>query len=264
MTIKEFLKKHKWRIRLIVGAFIFIIGLIVIIIFMCMAQPTSEIKRNDWLTFLGAYLAFSATIALSALALWQNKRFKEENDSAQDKLIQATEKLKEANEFIAKNYQKQVEINDSLFKMQRNKDMPFIKLNEVHIDPISDNEFKLSCTYENIGKNISTITKFWIPKFYKNSIAYNESKPIDLFPTCGAGSKRLFMPCDTKETFEYVFDGFRATELNNHYCLFMIFTIDLNFIQRTNHILTKIELGDKGYYFEIIKYSVAESKEQIT
>lgn len=50
-------------------------------------------EAKDVLSFYGSYLAFLGTIALGSLALWQNQKFKHENDMAQLRIEGINNKL---------------------------------------------------------------------------------------------------------------------------------------------------------------------------
>lgn len=52
-------------------------------------------EAKDVLSFYGSFLSFIGTVALGALALWQNKKFKEENDIAQKRIESVNDKLLE-------------------------------------------------------------------------------------------------------------------------------------------------------------------------
>lgn len=52
-------------------------------------------EAKDVLAFYGSFLSFVGTTALGMLALWQNKKFKEENDNAQDRLEKINNRLLE-------------------------------------------------------------------------------------------------------------------------------------------------------------------------
>lgn len=52
-------------------------------------------EAKDVLSFYGSFLSFIGTVALGALALWQNKKFKEENDIAQERIERVNDKLLE-------------------------------------------------------------------------------------------------------------------------------------------------------------------------
>lgn len=52
-------------------------------------------EAKDVLSFYGSFLSFIGTVALGALALWQNKKFKEENDIAQKRIENINDKLLE-------------------------------------------------------------------------------------------------------------------------------------------------------------------------
>lgn len=51
------------------------------------------LAKSDWLSFVAGYLGFTGTVLLGAIALWQNDRFKKENDVAQNKLMEINNRL---------------------------------------------------------------------------------------------------------------------------------------------------------------------------
>lgn len=66
----------------------------------------------DVLSFYGDILSFGGTVLLGALALWQNLKFKKENDLSQVRLDQLNTKAND--------------INDRLLKIEENKQRPYI------------------------------------------------------------------------------------------------------------------------------------------
>lgn len=52
-------------------------------------------EAKDALAFYGSFLSFVGTVALGMLALWQNQKFKIENDKAQDRLEKMNKKILE-------------------------------------------------------------------------------------------------------------------------------------------------------------------------
>lgn len=86
--LKEYLEKHLFLIWIISsGLFAFIIH--------CLFSTAAP---NEWLVAkwgAGDILTFVSTVALSLLAVWQNKKFKEENDAAQDRLENLSKKANE-------------------------------------------------------------------------------------------------------------------------------------------------------------------------
>ena len=53
----------------------------------------TSLTIDGFLDFYGSFLAFLGTVALGALALWQNHKFKIENDKAQSKLEQVNDNV---------------------------------------------------------------------------------------------------------------------------------------------------------------------------
>lgn len=53
----------------------------------------TEVSADGTITFYGAVLSAIATACLGAFALWQNQRFKEENDKSQDRIERMNEQL---------------------------------------------------------------------------------------------------------------------------------------------------------------------------
>lgn len=82
--MKGFFKKNK---KVIVISTIFAIGLYFLIWVWFLVDgfiPTGkELDKSDWLAFAGSFLAFIGTVALGALALWQNKKANHTNKSLQ-------------------------------------------------------------------------------------------------------------------------------------------------------------------------------------
>ncbi|PKO03008.1 MAG: hypothetical protein CVU43_04965 [Chloroflexi bacterium HGW-Chloroflexi-5] len=66
---------------------------------------SKSFQPSTILDFWGATLGALATVLLGALAFSQNKKFKEENDQAQEKLNNAVNKLADANRIIAETHQ---------------------------------------------------------------------------------------------------------------------------------------------------------------
>lgn len=86
--LTEWIEKHLFLVWIISsGLFAFIIH--------CLF---SIIAPNEWLTAkwgAGDILTFASTIALGLLAVWQNKKFKEENDLSQTRMENLTKKANE-------------------------------------------------------------------------------------------------------------------------------------------------------------------------
>lgn len=55
----------------------------------------TKFEASDMLSFYGSFLAFLGTVALGILALWQNNKFKDENDKSQAKFEKINQKLLE-------------------------------------------------------------------------------------------------------------------------------------------------------------------------
>lgn len=87
--IKRYLERNKW-IYLWAGISI----LFAIIVQWLFSKPaSSEIFHAKW--GAGDILTYASTVALGLLAVWQNQKFKEENDKAQERLEELT---KQAND----------------------------------------------------------------------------------------------------------------------------------------------------------------------
>ena len=86
--LKEWVEKHLFLTWIISsGLFAFVIH--------CSFSITAP---NEWLVAkwsAGDILTFVSTVALGLLAVWQNKKFKEENDAAQDRLENLSKKANE-------------------------------------------------------------------------------------------------------------------------------------------------------------------------
>lgn len=108
------------KIKLRYFAIITVIVIIVLVIPICINEcykvergyVTTVWKGSDLLSFYGNLLSFCGTVLLGALALWQNFKFKRENDLAQKRLEELN---KSANS-----------INDRALKIEENKQRPYI------------------------------------------------------------------------------------------------------------------------------------------
>lgn len=52
-------------------------------------------EAKDVLVFYGSFLSFVGTVALGMLVLWQNQKFKKENDKVQERLEKMNKKILE-------------------------------------------------------------------------------------------------------------------------------------------------------------------------
>ena len=86
--LKKFFEKHLFLIWIICSV-------LFALIIHCLFSITAP---NEWLVAkwgAGDILTFVSTVALGLLAVWQNKKFKEENNAAQDRLENLTKKSNE-------------------------------------------------------------------------------------------------------------------------------------------------------------------------
>lgn len=112
--IKEWFKNHLISVWIIASvAFAFIIH--------CLF---SRIASNEWFSAkwgAGDILTFASTVALGLLAVWQNKKFKEENDASQVRMENLTKK---ANELAATS--KIIEYESARISRLKTKNQNFI------------------------------------------------------------------------------------------------------------------------------------------
>jgi hypothetical protein len=77
------LKQNKWLIIWAVASIVY--AIVIHILFHCTGP--------DWLVAkweAGDILTYTSTVSLGLLAVWQNKKFKEESDTAQDRMEKLT------------------------------------------------------------------------------------------------------------------------------------------------------------------------------
>ena len=78
--IKRYLERNKWIYLWVVISILFAI----IVQWLFSKPASSEIFHAKW--GAGDILTYASTVALGLLAVWQNQKFKEENDKAQERL----------------------------------------------------------------------------------------------------------------------------------------------------------------------------------
>lgn len=150
--IKDFCKKTKLKVKrnpysygLGVIVLLLIIPLIIWVAYYIGDHGYVVIKTSlsvdGVFGFYGAFLSFLGTIALGSLALWQNRKYKAENDESQKRL----EKLvNQANE-----------ISRQLMNLEKDKFRPYIKIDYPEC-------IALIFGIQNIGQ--ATISSFFIKK----------------------------------------------------------------------------------------------------
>lgn len=94
IRIYEWIAKHKvWTI--IICAIIFALPLIIVHVLykwnLGISWLVPEWEPGDVLAYIAGFGAFVGTVSLGALTLWQNKRFKDENDKSQERLQKISE-----------------------------------------------------------------------------------------------------------------------------------------------------------------------------
>lgn len=94
----------------------------------------TSLSIDGFLGFYGAFLSFLGTITLGILALWQNKKFKIENDISQTRLEDLTN---QANE-----------ISKELMKLEKDKFRPYIRIDSKELI------FAVSKEARGFGKSI--------------------------------------------------------------------------------------------------------------
>lgn len=257
-SFREWINDYKAVVCLIIGFVLLLIvapPLIIAKLYLkgC-SKPNTPFSADNLILYFGSVLTFFGTVALGALALWQNRSFKIENEKSQNSLIDATEKLKIANEIIAQEYQKQVDISNKLLEMQKSNVMPIVFL--IHAGINYDNSvIKLFFTFK-IEKNTSLITTFEIPFFYKNESEYfNKINLLHRCPTNINKSKTVSFTNNLEEKLEFDYKDVTIEDVIENICIFTIWTIDIYNIRRKNTLTIKI---DELLNFTTIKYGIEE------
>lgn len=81
--------KYGWIVIWAIGSIVFAF----VIHWLFSIEPTVEFFRAKWSA--GDILTYASTIILGLLALWQNQRFKEENDKSQERLEKISNRTNE-------------------------------------------------------------------------------------------------------------------------------------------------------------------------
>lgn len=87
--IKRYLERNKWIYLWVVISILFAI----IVQWLFSKPASSEIFHAKW--GAGDILTYASTVALGLLAVWQNQKFKEENDKSQERLEKLTRQANE-------------------------------------------------------------------------------------------------------------------------------------------------------------------------
>lgn len=174
----DWLKNHK---KLIIGfGFFFIIG-IPILIHICFIIPSpfpwmeAKWSAGDVLLYYGSILGFVGTVSLSALALYQNQKIKEESDKRED-LLQ---------------------------KMEMKKNSPILKCKLLGC---SGCYADIKCVIENISDNPAKkieVRNFQV--FNANHEKVASSKSVNV--------KKESISAGEKLEFNFVNDGLRGSDL---------------------------------------------------
>lgn len=128
-----FSKENKWIVRWVLLSILF--ALVIHFLFVPIGPSWLQARwgAGDILTYVG-------TVSLSLLAVWQNKRFKEENDKAQERLeriSQQANELSTINKILEHEEHRIEKVTESLGRFDSYSDLT--KIQAVHITSIKSN-----------------------------------------------------------------------------------------------------------------------------
>lgn len=112
-------------------------------------------KKTELLGFYSSFIAFLGTISLGILALWQNYRFKNENDISTAILQTAIAKLAKANVKLADTAAKANEISEQLITIEKNREQPYVEIDRESIVIFTSKKYQqYSEAYNKFEKRI--------------------------------------------------------------------------------------------------------------
>lgn len=164
----KWIKEHALEttyIAIVLFALIFIVPLIINFSFGVDKGIPVKWETKDALLFYGSVLSFLGTVILGGLALYQNNRFKDENDKSQANLNNTVDKLAEANK-------KANDISNQLLRIEKDRYRPFLVL---AIEPM----FYISKENFGFSSSVDTLLKKTDLRFDTNVINQSEA---DFFP----------------------------------------------------------------------------------
>ncbi len=137
---------------------------------------STNFSAGEVLGFYGTFLAFLGTAALGALALWQNKKIREQSKNENDELKRLN---KDANT-----------INSRLLDIQQAQYMPIIDIDndKPHFEN-SDNRTSVTITFKNRGH--SDIKYFVIEKMSNEHLQRIKQEKTSLLPGMMASMKAI-------------------------------------------------------------------------